>query len=214
MWGISPGSWLSHRCSRSFTSPTLCKKPRQHPPAKTQLPPTPLGISASSCSPTGIFPFQQWRREKSGCQQRAEGGKGLEEAIPRAKPSSRGWGWPMEGCDCAHHSWTPGRSGWRWSGRAAPVEPRRWQRSGCCPALQIASAALPATAGHSHRTGSWSPAACNSQEKAAECPSSCCAASFSRGDSPPEGRVTWVVCPAFDYIPGENLRYLIATMVN
>lgn len=27
MWDISSGSWFSHCCSRSFTSPTLCKKP-------------------------------------------------------------------------------------------------------------------------------------------------------------------------------------------
>lgn len=209
MWDISSGSWFSHCCSRSFTSPTLGKKPRQPPPAKTELPPTPLGTSASSCSPTGIFPFQQWGRENSGCQQREEGGKGMEEAIPRPKPSCRGRGWPTEGFDLAHHSWTPGRSRWRWSGRAGPEEPRRWQLSGCCPAPRISSAALPATAGHSRRTGSWSPAACNSQEKAAQCPASnCCAASFSRaqeGSSPLEWRVTWVVCPAFDHIPSVKI---------
>lgn len=183
MWGISSGSWLQ----QVLYQPYSMQKPRTTPSSQNRAASNTSGNVSFLLQPRWDFPISAAKEGEIRMPAEGRGRKRAGGNTSQSKAQLQGGPWRV----LAHHSWTPGRWGWRWSGRAARAEPHRWQRSGCCPAPRISSAAPPATAGHSHRTESWSPAACNSQEKALRAQPAAAVLPPSPGHSgPAEGRGT------------------------
>lgn len=162
-----------------------------------QLPPAaPLGFSHFS--------------SQGGRNQDASRGKREEESwrkhFPEQSPAA---GWPMEGFGSPQLN--------SWALRVAMERPCSARGASQVAALWM----LPCSADLLSSSASHSRSQSQNRElessrlqqpgKGAESPAcSCCAASFSRAQRPCRGKGHWV----FEYIPQENLGYLIATMVN